>query len=131
MDGRTLSPDGCCVAQKNYLCSIDTYDLTDQFIRHYFSIYDSTTRTALHGLYGKQAIMSISSNFSGLTSKTTDPHIKLYLSKSRNILKMASASMVKSTFYGPDDIIQMWKTLPQTNHDFQSFLIDLTYCSVR
>lgn len=130
LDGKNLSPDGCCVPQKNYLCSIDTYDITEQFVRHYFSIYDSVTRTALKGLYSKHAIVSISSYFSGLTSKTIDSRIRLYQSKSRNLLKISPALMVKSSFVGPDDIIQLWKSLPQTQHDFQSFSIDVTYSSV-
>lgn len=112
------------------MCSIDSYDLTEQFVRHYFNVYDSVTRGALLGLYSKQAIFSISSNFSGLTSKTTDSRIQLYQSKSRNLRRISSALMIKSTFYGPEDIKQLWKLLPQTQHDFRSFSIDVTYCSV-
>lgn len=132
VDGRSLSPDGCCVPQKNFLCSIDTYDLTEQFIRHYFNVYDSVTRMALLGLYSKRAILSISSNFSGLTSKTltTDSRIQLYQSKSRNVLRVSAAALIKSTFFGHEDIKQLWKELPQTYHDFKSFSIDVTYCSV-
>lgn len=130
LDGRILSPDGCCVPQKNYLCSIDTYDLTEQFVRHYFTVYDSVTRAALIGLYSKNAIFSMSSNFSGLTSKTTDSRIQIYQKKSRNVLRMSPILLTNNIFYGPENIKQLWKLLPQSQHDFQSFSIDVTYCSV-
>lgn len=130
LDGRFLSPDRCCAPQRNYLCSIDTYDLTEQFVHHYFSVYDSTTRASLHGLYSKNAIFSISCNFSGLTSRTTDSRIKLWQMKSRNIRRDSLSTVVKNIFNGPDEIKQLWKLLPQTKHDLKSFSIDVTYCSV-
>ncbi|KAG4074421.1 hypothetical protein HA402_000400 [Bradysia odoriphaga] len=129
LDGRQLSPDRCCVAQKNYLCSLDTYDLTAQFIRHYFNVYDSNTRGTLSGLYSAKAILSISSNLSGIAGKASNNRLQVYQSKSRNILRMPKAALTKSIIYGSDKIKELWKDWPATQHDFQSFTIDVTYNS--
>lgn len=130
LDGRNLSPEGSCVPQRNYLCSIDSYDLIEQFVRHYFGVYDSNTRATLLGLYSKTAILSISSNFSGLTSKSNDGRLKFYQSKSRNILRISQPAMVKTCFHGHEQLKQLWKDLPQSMHDYKSFTIDVTYYSV-
>lgn len=46
---------------KNFLCNEDGENLANQFIEHYFTIYDSNDRNALEPLYYNKALMSVRS----------------------------------------------------------------------
>lgn len=40
LDGHTLGASGCSVTHQNYLCSLDGYDLVEQFCEQYFAMFD-------------------------------------------------------------------------------------------
>ena len=44
---------------KNFILSRDNIPLADQFIRQYFTLYDSENRRKLRGLYHEMAIFSL------------------------------------------------------------------------
>lgn len=37
------------MTQKNFLCSIEAYDLVEQFVNSFFTVYDSPQRSKLTG----------------------------------------------------------------------------------
>lgn len=57
--------------------------------------------------------------------------IKYYILKSRNVLKMSNfGQALNSIISGPDEICNLWTNIGSTEHDFNSFMIDMTFYSV-
>lgn len=53
LDEQLLSENANIVTQQNYLCSVEAYDLIDQFINLYFESIDSPTKANLRSEYLK------------------------------------------------------------------------------
>lgn len=51
LDEKLLSENANIVTQQNYLCSVDGYDLIDQFITLYFESFDSPIMKNLKSKY--------------------------------------------------------------------------------
>ncbi|XP_049841930.1 nuclear RNA export factor 1-like isoform X2 [Schistocerca gregaria] len=96
----------------NYIfCSShgDSGELADQFVEHFFTLYDSEDRACLRGLYHKDAYFSLSSMY--LPGQSTSLHARL---KSKAAL-----------CHGDEKVLAKLQKLPQTRHDVYSFTVDL------
>lgn len=63
LDGVKMRKNGFLEFKRNFLCSPSGYDLVDQFLEHYFTLYDGSSRTVLDGLYHRDALFSITANY--------------------------------------------------------------------
>lgn len=68
-DGVRLCPVGPPKLKPFYLCDPSGKQLVEQFIEHYFSLYDSSHRNLLLGTYHVDAAISITCSY--LSAQTT------------------------------------------------------------
>lgn len=132
LDGEAIQMNGI-IPKQNYLCSLECYDFVEAFIIQFYRIYDSNQRMNLKEMYHTKAIFSMSSNYEpSIITTINSSRINRYISTSRNILKMSNFRQSDiNVFVGPDKITRLFCILPPTEHDFHSFLIDVTYYTVR
>ncbi|KAF7280268.1 hypothetical protein GWI33_006180 [Rhynchophorus ferrugineus] len=132
LDGISLRRGEFPTVQKNFLCSIDGYDLVNQFLQHFFTVYDSGDRSTLLKLYNPLAVFSCATSPSGVYSASLDRYHAL----SRNLMKTAEdGSKSKSIYNGIFEIYNLFaNNIPLTQHDPYSFTADLVYrtnkCSI-
>lgn len=83
-------------------------------------------------LYQRNAILTFSCSISG--NEFIDKQLRKYSLRSRNLLKIdckpGSDLSTVPTIVGNYAIIALWQQLGQTEHDFPTFTIDMTYYSV-
>ncbi|KRT81639.1 hypothetical protein AMK59_6315, partial [Oryctes borbonicus] len=126
LDGVNIQQRGFLPFRRNYLCNQTGFDLVDQFLEHYFTLYDAQNRSVLDGLYHKEAQFSLTSNYLPLQSTSIHARLRAYKKISRNLLQVQDASKVDEfLFSGPHDIIKILSSLPQSEHDPFSFTVDL------
>lgn len=59
---------------KNFFCNDEGGQLANQFIEHYFTLYDSHDREALVSLYDKDALIAVRSSI--IPSQITSTSVK-------------------------------------------------------
>lgn len=155
LDEQPLNDNACSVAQKNYLCSVDGYDVIDQFVKQYFETFDGKVSRSLTGmwlliahyysyrntlviiffsleLYRPSAILTFSCSVAG--NEFTDKQLRKYVVRSRNLNRINIKPGVDlgplPTFVGGAAIMHVWTRLGKTQHDYPSFTIDMTHFSV-
>jgi hypothetical protein len=62
-DGVVLGPPGFPRTRRNFLMPPEDCALADQFIRHYFTLYDCGNRRKLEGLYHSDALFSLTATY--------------------------------------------------------------------
>lgn len=132
LDGIPIRIGSLPVSKKVFLCNDDGKELVDQFLEHYFYIYDSQNRKLIQELYHKNAMLSVNAIY--VNSQITSASTRLYRYNqiSRNLHKLADVSMVsKNLFRGNQDITNILTSLPATEHDPYSFLVDLIHYTPR
>ncbi|CAB3365074.1 Hypothetical predicted protein [Cloeon dipterum] len=85
-------------------------EFTQQFLTHYFSIFDSDRRDLLSGIYHSKALMSLTCTVLEDQSTTNNANLSFYLQQSRNLMKMSDMSKSESP----------------TEHDPATFCVDVT-----
>ncbi|XP_049768590.1 nuclear RNA export factor 1-like isoform X1 [Schistocerca cancellata] len=117
----------------NYIfCSShgDSSELADQFIEHFFTLYDGEVRTGLQGLYHENAYFSLSSTYYAGQSTATSKGLSPYIAQSGNILHMSNKQNTKIALcHGAKNILSKLQALPQTQHDPYSFTVDVLHHS--
>jgi nuclear RNA export factor len=119
---------------QNFLVQRDAYLIAEEFVKTYFTIYDSFERQRLSQLYNDLSIFTLSNNF--LVDRNqfaNQPHdifarIQSYAKLSRNIriiVDMRKAS--ENVWIGKDNIEQIFNQLAKTKHNFASFCIDVPH----
>lgn len=58
-----LGQNGFPAFRRNFLCDNSGLDLVDQFLEHYFTLYDSRNRRVLESLYVKNAMFSLTAQY--------------------------------------------------------------------
>lgn len=130
LDGIELEPEiGFDVAEQttlppakaSFLCDAAGADVVRQFIEQYFIIYDSANRQPLLDAYHEQAMLSLSV----ASNSYQGARLNNYFDWSRNILRMAGDKS-RHIRYGRLPVVSFLSELPKTQHDPQSFSVDLT-----
>jgi hypothetical protein len=62
-DGVTLGKPGVPRVKRNFMASPEDSNLADQFIRHFFTLYDGDDRMKLSGMYHGDALFSLTSTY--------------------------------------------------------------------
>ncbi|XP_055293601.1 nuclear RNA export factor 2-like [Moschus berezovskii] len=97
-----------------------------QFLKQYYLIYDSGNRYGLLGAYHQKACFSLTVPF-----HSEDPALSslcAYFKDSRNMKKVKDPNLrVQQLKHTNDDIVRALCVLPKTQHDLNSFLVDMWF----
>ncbi|KAF5302375.1 hypothetical protein FQA39_LY10414 [Lamprigera yunnana] len=130
LDGVLLGQKGFLAFRRNYLCNRDGQDLVDQFLEHYFTLYDGPDRSILSCVYHDAAMFSLTCTYLVGQSTTSTSNLGIYKSMHHNIKVMSNfANSEKYLMRGPKNIVDMLCKLPATEHDPYNFTVDLLYYS--
>ncbi|XP_047099519.1 nuclear RNA export factor 1-like isoform X2 [Schistocerca piceifrons] len=105
-------------------------ELADQFIEHFFTLYDSEDRTWLWDLYHEDAYFSLSSTYLPGQSTATSARLSSYLTECRNLLHKSNKQKLQAALcHGTESVLAKLEKLPRTQHDPYSFSVDLLHHS--
>ncbi|CAG9765494.1 unnamed protein product [Ceutorhynchus assimilis] len=115
--------------KKIFLVDNEGSDMVNQFLEHFYTVYDSQNRRHLSGLYHSDAMFSLTCVYLAGQLTSGSASLKVYSNLSRNILKSADMSKTQQClFIGQDSIMDVFvNKLPATEHDYHSFTLDLTH----
>lgn len=126
LDGVYIGAPGMPLTYNTYFKNGECKKLANQFVHHFFTLYDNRDRTMLRGLYHKNAFYSMTLGIPpALANKK---HLNKFLADNRNLVKLADfAKSHQLLFHGPENILNALKRLPESLHDRSSFKCDLLY----
>ncbi|XP_049769208.1 nuclear RNA export factor 1-like isoform X2 [Schistocerca cancellata] len=105
-------------------------ELADQFIEHFFTLYDGEDRTWLWDLYHEDAYFSLSSTYLPGQSTATSARLSSYLTECRNLLHKSNKQKLQAALcHGAESVLAKLEKLPRTQHDPYSFTVDLLHHS--
>ncbi|KAL3887113.1 hypothetical protein ACJMK2_027069 [Sinanodonta woodiana] len=111
--------------------STEVQALIVKFVKDYFTVYDSDNRQGLLDAYHEQAMFSMSACYNGAI-EFRQPSLKMYTEENRNLIQLNKKDLSqknKLLKYGRIPIISKLCTLPQTTHDTNSFIVDVSHVS--
>lgn len=128
LDGVYIGAPGMPLTYNGYFTNGEKKKLANQFVHHFFTLYDQSDRTILRGLYHRDAFYSMTLGIPpALAGKK---NLNKFSSNNRNLIKLADFSKSRELlFYGSEDILRALKRLPQSLHDRSSFRCDLLHDS--
>ncbi|XP_048191300.1 nuclear RNA export factor 2-like [Perognathus longimembris pacificus] len=97
-----------------------------QFLKEYYSVFDNGDRQNLLGAYHDEACFSVSlpANASG----PGESCLSEYFKHNRNLTTLKDPCVQRKLLkYGRHDIVESLRSLPQTQHDLSSFMMDVCY----
>lgn len=127
IDGVKVKRDVLLITRQNYLCSPTAYTMVENFVRHFFTLYDSPQRSMMRDLYSKDSIFTMSCFFQLDRVQQYVARVREYANSSRNILKMSdyASQSTSNLLLGAEKISKFFDMLPQTEHDPMTFTIDV------
>ena len=127
LDNRRVEKDHNWVVLQNYLASPNAYTIAEEFTKHYFGIYDTFQRPTLKELYREKSIFTLSVQYTPIRGDDKLLNrIQVYYKASRNIHRMVNFLQAgDNVVVGKEDIGNTINSLPQTEHDFTTFSIDV------
>ncbi|XP_050508181.1 nuclear RNA export factor 2-like isoform X3 [Diabrotica virgifera virgifera] len=131
LDGLPLRKDGFPVSRRHYMCDLGAADLINQFIEYYFYLYDLPNRDILKMAYQKDAMFSLTASYIADQISSSRTKMPKYLSLSRNMQKMSNFSQCHNNLIrGNQQIVNILKNLPLTEHYRPSFAVELIHYTV-
>lgn len=129
LDSVALFPGSIWVPkERNFLCSKDGHQMVDQFLKHFFDRYDWKDRRCLDGLYHNDALFTLTCVHISGQSTSESSSLTWYNTYNHNIAKLSDISKAeKNVYHGPDEILELFSSLPATEHDAYSFCVDLMH----
>ncbi|XP_076069319.1 nuclear RNA export factor 1-like [Oratosquilla oratoria] len=113
-------------SQPAYFCDQLAKGVAIEFIRQYYQIFDTPSRTPLLAAYTDDAVFSLSTALS--ESKAGARLATRYVQENRNLKKVTSPEQRQKTLIkGNKNIIDTLSRLPGTVHDPGSFVIDIPW----
>nr|CAI5857626.1 unnamed protein product [Callosobruchus analis] len=133
LDGIPIKVNDLPAVRTNFICNLEGLDLVNQFLEHYFALYDSQNRMAVENLYHPSAMFSLNSTFhTNQANSTIYKYSNKYQSISRNLKMLADFSKSSDClFVKAPEIAKTLCNLPATEHDRLSFKVDLIFHSDR
>lgn len=132
LDGMIVGTKGFLAYRRNFAVSTDCQQLVDQFLSHFFTLYDSGDRKNLDGLYKKDALFSISCSFVHDQSTSLSVRLENYKRFARNLIKMSDFSKsCQDLIIGDRNIIERLCKMPHTEHDPYTFTVDVLHYSLQ
>nr|CAI5819492.1 unnamed protein product [Callosobruchus analis] len=99
--------------KKNFVCSPDAQDLVQQFLTHFFTIYDSDDREDLREFYESNAFFSV------------NVHVIPFQKNSYSVRLSHYGLKHPFTVQSREEIMKIFKSFPRTQHDIYTFVCDL------
>lgn len=128
LDGVVLGPPGVPRTKRNFVTPLKDITLADQFVRHFFTLYDGDSRMKLGGMYHGDALFSLTSTYLPAQSTSNTARLTEYTIESRNLLKLSDYTKgLKLLRHGSDAILATICKLPRSEHDPYSFTVDLVH----
>ncbi|KAK3914929.1 Nuclear RNA export factor 2 [Frankliniella fusca] len=129
LDSVALFPGSIWVPkERHFLCSKDGHQMVDQFITHFFDRYDWKDRRCLDGLYHNDALFTLTCVLISGQRTSESSSLTWYNTYNHNIAKLSDISKAeKNVYHGPDEILELFSSLPATEHDPYSFCVDLIH----
>jgi nuclear RNA export factor len=134
LDGCRVQKGNSLVTFQNYLVSIDVYTVVDEFLKHFFTLWDSFERPQLKAMYKNNSIVTTCMNYEYNKERETLPFTEIYprvqkfISFSRNLKKIMDLSKsFTNVFIGVDNINRLFNDLPKSRHDLTNCNIDVPY----
>ncbi|XP_015601382.1 nuclear RNA export factor 1 [Cephus cinctus] len=126
LDGVSTGAPGMPLTYNSYFINWKMRNLVNQFIKHFFKLYDQEDRAVLQGLYHKDALYSMTLGVASTVASKSN--MSQFISHNRNLLKLTDfAKSNQLLFRGPDKILEALRKLPRSQHDKASFRYDLIY----
>nr|CAD7574485.1 unnamed protein product [Timema californicum] len=108
VDGVVIGPIGFRRNHRNYMVKPSQNELVNDFIQHYFSLYDGDIRKKM------QVVMLC--------------RLQEYMTESRNLRKLSDYTKSYNLLqHGQDRILEALCKLPPTQHDVYSFTVDVPF----
>lgn len=134
LDGNRVHQENFLITFKNYLVTIDVYTVVDEFLKHFFTLFDSFERHQLKQMYRKHSMLTMCMNYEFVKEKEVlsfneiYPRVQKFVHFDRNLKKISNLSKVVDKVYiGMDKIKQFLNDLPKTKHDLTNCNIDVPY----
>ncbi|XP_023240608.1 nuclear RNA export factor 1-like [Centruroides sculpturatus] len=109
--------------------SEDVKNIVVQFLEQYYTIYDSSDRQPLLEAYHDQAMFSMSV-VRNAQSPRDGGKLQDYISDSRNLMRVLDPNLRhKLLRQGKLSIVSALSEMPKTQHDPNSFTVDVSYVS--
>ncbi|VEN45556.1 unnamed protein product [Callosobruchus maculatus] len=99
--------------KKNFVCSPDGQGLAQQFLTHFFTIYDSGNREDLEDFYENNAFFSV------------NVHVIPFQKNSYSVRLSHYGLKHPFTVQSSEEIMKVFKSFPRTQHDIYTFVCDL------
>lgn len=112
IDGHRIDKHFQTVPFQNFFVTPNVYTLSENFIKFFFELYDSTCRSSLIKLYEAESLFTLSSELVDVASRN-----------SRNNLKRMESKVCN----GRAHINEFFDYLPQTQHDFVTMSVDVPF----
>lgn len=129
LDGIDLPPpisfgveDSCKLVPSHgsFLCNPAGGPMVQTFLEQYYAIYDSSSRNPLIDAYHDAAQFSLS------CAHNASNNLAAYITESRNLKQVTSLERRERLLRkGKANIIAFLSSLPQTQHDLRTFVVDL------
>jgi len=115
--------------QMKMTCNQTVEPVILQFLQEYFKVYDSGNREPLMNAYHEEAVMSLHANYLSTGRRRTEGdnnELGEYFARSRNIIRLSDPIKRRSFLKtGRLAITSFISELPKTEHDFNSFTLDV------
>lgn len=130
IDGRKIDKTLNLATMQTFLEKRDAYTFADEFIKTFFTIYDSFERPRILQIYTDLSIFTLSVHYVPQTQYIQQndlfTRIQNYATYSRNIWKMVNlGKTTENVICGSSVISKVFSDLPKTTHDFLSFCVDV------
>ncbi|KAM4018439.1 nuclear RNA export factor 1 [Anomaloglossus baeobatrachus] len=110
----------------SYLASDDIKTLVLRFLQQYYACYDSEDRQGLLNVYHDEACCSLSIPFQ-MGQNPSRSSLGEYFNFSRNIKRLRDPTLrFKLLKYKRLNVVSLLNELPRTQHDLNSFVVDIT-----
>ncbi|XP_015516388.2 nuclear RNA export factor 1 [Neodiprion lecontei] len=126
LDGVYIGAPGMPLTYNTYFSNGEKKKLVNQFVHHFFTLYDQSDRMILRGLYHQDALYSMTLGIPpALAAKK---NLNKFIVANRNLTKLTDfAKSHQLLFRGPEAILKALNKLPQSSHDRTTFKCDLLY----
>jgi nuclear RNA export factor len=124
LDGVQVNSAGLPLVFKSYIKNWKKRKLVEQFVQHFFTAYDYRDRSVMRGLYHDNALYSLTVGIS--TSLASKRYLEFFNQENRNLLIFDKNSQ-QCLYYGQEQILNVLKNLPASQHIYNSFCCDLMY----
>ncbi|XP_007950392.2 nuclear RNA export factor 2-like [Orycteropus afer afer] len=118
------TPDKMKSCQESYIVSDALKNLILQFLQQYYWVYDHGDRHGLLGAYHDEACFSLTIPFNPKNPALSS--LDKYSKYSRNMKKCKDpVLLVRLLKHANNDIVDFLNVLPKTQHDLNTFLVDM------